>query len=558
MAHQWFGDLVTMQWWDDLWLNEGFASWMEYKATDHFHPEWHMWLQFEQWRQRAMELDARGGTHPIITPVLDAQLAGSAFDVISYSKGAAVIRSLESYVGEQPFCAGVRRYLHEHAYGNTVTDQLWSAIDAEAPRPITPIAHDLTLQAGVPMILEQRATCARGQTHLELTQGRYVADVDGADAAIWRVPVTATTAGAASPARITRVVSGPRIQTMSLPGCGAAILNAGQQGYFRSRYTPAGLAALSSHYQELAAEDQLGLLNDTQSLAYAGESSMDSFLGLADAVPAGAATEVLSAQIGALHGMDRLYSDLPSQAGYRRWARSRLDPIIAAVGWDRRPGEAANLALTRAELLETLSEMDDAAVIAEARRRFQAMQSGATAIDADSRHSTLKVVAQHADRPTWDRLHQMARAATTELERLEIYPLLGDAGDPTLVQQALELVLSGEPPATLVAPILREAANRRPRQTVEFAMAHWDRIQGMIEPVVAARLVPQLAEAASDPALIEELDRFAGEHIPASAHREVLKAEAAIRWRDQIRTRRLPQADRWLRTRPAVGAEDAG
>ena len=129
MAHQWFGDLVTMAWWDDLWLNEGFASWMENKVTDHFHPEWKIWLQALRDKQSAMQEDARDGTHPIVTPINDVLQASSAFDSITYSKGAAVIRMLESYLGEDAFRDGVRRYIHDHAYGNTTTDDLWAAMD---------------------------------------------------------------------------------------------------------------------------------------------------------------------------------------------------------------------------------------------------------------------------------------------------------------------------------------------------------------------------------------------------------------------------------------------
>ena len=162
MAHQWFGDLVTMQWWDDLWLNEGFASWMESKVTDHFHPEWNIWLQRLDDRQKAMELDARQGTHPIITPLVDSEQAQEAFDEIAYEKGSAVIRTLESYLGEEAFRDGVRRYIRERAYGNAVTDDLWQQMDRGSSRPITQIAHDLTLQAGVPMISELSSTCADG------------------------------------------------------------------------------------------------------------------------------------------------------------------------------------------------------------------------------------------------------------------------------------------------------------------------------------------------------------------------------------------------------------
>ncbi|HEX4859618.1 MAG TPA: M1 family metallopeptidase, partial [Rhizomicrobium sp.] len=141
MAHQWFGDLVTMDWWDDLWLNEGFASWMEVKATDHFHPEWHVWLDSQDAKEAAMRVDARAGTHPIVQPILDVFQANQAFDTITYEKGQAVIRMLENYTGEDAFRAGVRNYIKAHAYGNTVTDDLWRELDKTSPRPVTKVAH---------------------------------------------------------------------------------------------------------------------------------------------------------------------------------------------------------------------------------------------------------------------------------------------------------------------------------------------------------------------------------------------------------------------------------
>ena len=128
MAHQWFGNLVTMEWWDQLWLNEGFASWMETKATDHFHPEWNIWLSTQAGLQAAMRTDSRFGTHPVITPIRDVFAASDAFDVITYQKGQAVIRMLEAYVGEDTFRAGVRNYIKGHAYGSAVSDDLWAEL----------------------------------------------------------------------------------------------------------------------------------------------------------------------------------------------------------------------------------------------------------------------------------------------------------------------------------------------------------------------------------------------------------------------------------------------
>src|SRR5690606_32077123 len=160
IAHQWFGNLVTMAWWDDLWLNEGFATWMAARTTQKLHPEWNTHLYSVGGRESAMSLDAAVTTHPVVQHVETVEQASQAFDSITYQKGGAVIRMLEGYVGADAWREGVRNYMKTHAYGNTVSDDLWRAVQASAGKPILDIAHDFTLQPGVPLIRVASATCA--------------------------------------------------------------------------------------------------------------------------------------------------------------------------------------------------------------------------------------------------------------------------------------------------------------------------------------------------------------------------------------------------------------
>src|SRR5205085_4185193 len=152
MAHQWFGDLVTMSWWDNLWLNEGFARWMQTKAADDLHPEWKTGLQALAVGESGKRADAKSSTHPIVQPVEDAAQAEQAFDSITYDKGAAVIGMLEAYVGPAAFRDGVRRYMRAHAYGNTVDADLWREVQVAAGKPVLNIEADFTTQPGVPLI----------------------------------------------------------------------------------------------------------------------------------------------------------------------------------------------------------------------------------------------------------------------------------------------------------------------------------------------------------------------------------------------------------------------
>src|SRR3546814_578495 len=195
-AHQWFGDLVTMAWWDDLWLNEGFASWMATKVTDHYHPEWQPLLTRIGGRERAMGLDAYKTTHPILQTIRTVEDTNQAFDAITYQKGEAVISMLEAYAGEDVGQGGLRRYMAAHKYGNSRTDDLWNAVEAAGARGLTGIAHDFTGQPGIPLIRMTSSTCDGGTRIIGVTQGEFSRDrretIDGEDRR-WQVPMLVRT-----------------------------------------------------------------------------------------------------------------------------------------------------------------------------------------------------------------------------------------------------------------------------------------------------------------------------------------------------------------------------
>ncbi|HEY2660413.1 MAG TPA: M1 family aminopeptidase [Caulobacteraceae bacterium] len=546
MAHQWFGDLVTMAWWDDLWLNEGFASWMENKVTNHFHPEWKVWLQAQDGKEGAMQMDARDGAHPVITRIDNVLQAGGAFDDITYEKGAAVIRMLEAYVGEDAFRDGVRRYMAAHAYGNTVTDDLWREIDAVSPaKPITQIAHDFTLQTGVPLIRQDALSCQGGRTSLSLSQGRYGVDPGAQPPTTWHVPMIAVTLdGAASHV----VIAGAADSQVDLAGCGPAILNTGQTGYFRSLYSPAAIAALTARFSDLAADDQIGLLNDSRALAFAGDEPTADFLNLTVRLDSRTDPLVWSRLADDLRGLDRLYDSLPGQPKYRAYARGVLARGLARIGWDEQPGETENVALMRSALLAALGQMNDPAVVAEARNRFDGFLGDPSSLNAAARRTVMSIEAQHANAADWERLHGLAKTARTELERSEYYGLLGQVDDPALAQRALELSLSGEPPATTTPTIIQAVSLRHPALALDFTASHWQRISALLEPDSRATFAPRLITGGADKALTDKLNVFAESHIPADARQDVRKAVASIAYLATVRDARIPEVDRWIAT----------
>ncbi|MEO8527188.1 MAG: M1 family metallopeptidase, partial [Caldimonas sp.] len=317
IAHQWFGNLVTMRWWDDLWLNEGFATWMERRTTARLHPEWDTALGAVASRSRAMASDAFLATHAIVQPIVTVEQANQVFDAITYSKSAAVIGMLESYVGADVWRDGVRRYLRAHAYGNTASDDLWRAIDAVSDRPVGAIAHDFTRQPGVPLLRVVASRCENGRTTLELEQGEFSLDRPDKAPLRWQIPVIARIAGHA-PARTVVSTGSGRLE---LDGCGAVIANAGQAGYYRTAYAPQQQPALRAAFAGLAPIDQLGVLDDAWALGLAGMAPLADALELVARVPDNADATVWIGVVEHLRSLDDLYrADPARRTAWRRFA----------------------------------------------------------------------------------------------------------------------------------------------------------------------------------------------------------------------------------------------
>jgi aminopeptidase N len=551
IAHQWFGNLVTMAWWDDLWLNEGFASWMAGRTMEKFHPEWNTVLGAVADRDEAMTADALRTTHPVVQPVATVEQMSQAFDAITYQKGEAVIRMLEGYVGPDAWRDGVRRYMRRHAYGNTVSADLWRAIEEAARKPITAIARDFTEKPGVPLITVSDPACRGGEARVVVTQGEMSRDRPGKKPLGWRVPVIAQTAGGAP---VRAIVSGGKA-TLTAPGCGPVVVNAGQSGYYRTLYAPAAFARLVETYPGLPAVDQFGILVDAWALGRAGLQPASDVLDLAEALPAGADPQLwgrVAKIFGDIHG----YARGDGEGAFREFARARLAPVLAAVGWEARAGEPTPAAILRNDLLEALGKLGDPAVLAEARRRFARQAEDPSAIPGPLRKTILGIVARHADTETWDRLLASARAEKTPLVRDQLYYLLASAADEGLARRALALALTPEPGATNSAEMVSRAANEHPDLAFDFAMEHMAALDQRLDATSRTRYYAGIAGRSADPAMLGKLRAYADAHVDARSRRAVETAAADIEDRIRVRARVLPAVEAWLAaqgTRRAAG-----
>ncbi|MBI3713216.1 MAG: M1 family metallopeptidase [Burkholderiales bacterium] len=543
-AHQWFGNLVTMQWWDDLWLNEGFASWMENRVMRRLHPEWEPEFNAIGVRESAMGRDALATTHPVVQHIETVEQASQAFDTITYQKGEAVIRMLENYVGEDAWRNGVRAYMKKHAYGSTVTKDFFTQIEKAAGKPIISIARDFTQQPGVPLIRVDDVVCKDGKSIVSLSQGEFSKDHPEKKALQWQVPVVAQVAGTNVVGR-TLVSKGKG--SLQLPACGAVVLNAGQNGYYRTLYSPKAMAQLTANFAAVPAIDQTGILSDNWAMGMAGQQSIAAYLDLAKATPENASMHVWSQIAGVFAGVhDLLKSDPVRQQAFREFALKRLKPQMNTVGWEAKSGEAESVAGYRSSLIALLSSIGDEATLAEVRRRYRLMDSDTSVAPPELKMLILSIVANHADAATWDALRARAQAEKSAMVKTSLYTLLATAKDPVLAKRALELALTDEPGVTTGASMIAIVAGEHTDMAFDFAIANLDKVNARVDGTSRSRYFPGLAKSALNLGMIDKLNAYAEAHLDASARREVETAITTIKYRIKVRQERVPVISAWL------------
>jgi hypothetical protein len=549
MAHQWFGDLVTMAWWDDLWLNEGFASWMENKATEHFHPDWGADIDRVAAREGAIGLDSLNSTHPIVQQVRTVEQANQAFDAIAYSKGESVIAMLEDFAGPDVWRDGIRRYIGAHAYQNSRTTDLWTAQESAGARGLSVIANDFTTLPGVPLMSIGPATCVNGSTLATLTQSQFSVDRRDEVAAnplLWHVPVKATAGGA-----VTKTVTAGRTTRLSVPGCGPLMLNPGQQGYYRTLYTPQQAAALAARVPQLAPVDQYGLISDSMSLSLAGYQPMQAGLDFLGAMPANGSGKVVQRILGRWDDLyERMDGDPGSQADIAARVTRTFGPRLRELGFAPKPGEPAVDALLRPTLIQLLGKYRDPAVLTEASRLFGEWKTNPDAIPGSLKSTWLGVIARNADAATWNAINERARSTTGTVERASLYQLLGRTKDEALARRTLELALTDEPGKTISSGMITAVAAAHPRLAIDFVLAHLAQVNQLIDISGRSSFMQRLAASSRDSALIPILQNFAQANLAESDRKPVQRAIDRIRSESAQAPRIRSETAAWLKVHP--------
>ena len=540
VAHQWFGNIVTMAWWDDLWLNEGFASWMASKTTDHFHPEWFPLLYRVAGRERAMALDSLASTHPVIQPIETVQ----AFDAIAYSKGEAVISMLESHAGEDTWQRGLQIYMDRHRYDNTTSADLWHAVEAAGATGLTAIADDFTRQPGIPLVLAQDQ-CIGGHTQLALSQEEFSRDRrgdTGFEPLSWRVPLSVVVGGR-TPVR--HVLDGS--ETLNLPGCGPVIVNGGQSGYFRTSYSDEMAAAQVTAFATFDPVDQLGLMEDAFSMAEAGYKPMAYGLDLLAAVPPGANPVVAETAIGEWAIIHDRLEDGAARDRVAAMAREAWRPRLQALGFEPRPGEPVVDANLRSALLIALGAMGDVDVAQAARTRFAALADDPRALDGPLRTAWLDLAGANATLAEWLLVQRLAREASSSVEKSVYYTMLGSVEEEKLARRALDFALTGEA-GTASAAIIRAVAVNHPAMAFDFALANRDTVRALVDDSGWQTYLAVLARGSDDPADLARLERLR-DSLPRDEAIPVTRAIDSIRQRLESLPRQRAEIARWLAMR---------
>jgi len=532
MAHQWFGDLVTMAWWDNLWLNEGFARWMQTYAADALHPEWKTGLQAQTIFESGKNADALPSTHPVLEPVTTAEQAHEAFDSITYNKGAAVITMLNAYIGPEAFRDGVRRYMRTHAYGNTVDTDLWSIMQTIANKPILDIERDFTQVEGLPLV---RVTATGNGLHLE--QDRFFADPSSPEDGhthVWTLPLAIAAPGGA-PRTILLTDAADVVQHPPV------VVNAGQKSYARVHYPQSAMMALLPVVASLDPVDQLGLIDDGLALGFSGRAPASNVLAIVQRLPPDADPVVWARIAQILIQIDRHYSGRPDCDSFRAAARNLLAAVMRSIGADARDGEGANVAVLRNALAQALGRFGDKAVVARAR---QILFSGSGT--AEQQRTALNVSAAQADAATFDALLARARKTTDPLEKEQVYAALGGVQDEALARLVIAIALSPEVPAGSNVGVLAPLAVNHPDLVWNEAIPRLNDPGASISKVIQWLIVASVAAQSADPARIGQVEDYVERNVPAEARKPFAGVPTAIRQNQYIATHVLPELDRFI------------
>ena len=554
MAHQWFGDLVTMKWWDDIWLNEGFANWMETRPLQALRPDWNVAVDEAIDNQSALGLDALRNTHPVHAAVETPAQIDEAFDGITYEKGAAVLRMIENYIGPDVFRRGVNAYLQAHAYGNAASQDFWMTLAEVSGKPVDSVLPTFINQAGAPL-LDLSLSCVNNRSQLDISQQRFTLDAASSQARSterWQIPVCVKAgipgAGGCDLIADTR-------QTLPLgPACVPwAFANAGAQGYYRTQYSPEMLRALAPRIEEaLTPPERLSLVGDEWALVRAGRHTAADYLTIAAGYAREHTNGVLANVTERLDFIEEYLTDRGSRPRFQRFVRTLFGPLFQEVGFTSASVDSDERRALRATLIDTLGTTgEDEQVAATARAALDQSLRGGTPLDPTLSRSIIAVAAARGDRALFDALLAASERASSPDERYRYLYALAGFRDPALIDRALEYSLtsklrSQDTGAYFARFLAQEAA--RPRAWA-FLKQHWTELEPKVAIFGGDTTVVGSLSSFCDAASRDDISAFFKQHPLPAATRTLNQTIERINNCIALRTAQTPVVGSWLASR---------
>lgn len=532
MAHLWFGDLVTMKWWDDLWLNEAFATWMAQKAVAELRPDWRLWDDFAVEKAGTLNLDSIKATRAVRSPVNSPSDALEMFDEITYSKGASLLRMLETYLTEDKFQKGIQIYMKDHAFANASTNDLWSSLSAATGREKIDVA---TLMAGwvdnpgCPVVAFRASSSGNSKdpVGLKLSQKRFYLDAGQAVSTnkskdiLWQIPLNLSDGAAGHPAAALLLTA---LEQREHAAFDPLILNGRGNGYFRTAFNADQLARLNSVdlIKTLSVPERISLVSDVYALAVAGDIEFDSYCNLATRLFRDEDPYVLGQLLGQMVSLNSLI-DEGGRPAFEQYLRARLKPHLTRLGYTRRSGDDDLTAAIRGTVISVLGTYgNDREVLSFCRSKFDEYLDGK--LEPDLLTPVVNVVAYNGDNEEFTRLSEAWRKADSPETRNRNLYALAEIRNDEVVERVLHLTLSDEVKSQDAPGVLAVLLSHSYSQKAawKFFGEHY----AEIEKKISDRRVPRVLQACHNfcrPGQLEELKSFVAAHPMPSGRRAQAK-----------------------------------
>jgi len=522
IAHMWFGDLVTMKWWDDVWLNEGFATWMSSKPVQKWKPEWNFDLDDVSGTGGTLNVDSLANTRPIHQAAETPAQIQELFDGIAYGKAASVLRMLEAYLGEETFRVGINAYLKEHQYGNATADDFWDAQAKVSHKPVDKIMPTWVKQPGAP-IINVKAQCTGNSTNVTLEQQRYFVDrakFEAVNDQLWQIPLCLK--GSASSAAKCELMT-KKEETFTLPGCSTWVLtNAGATGYYRTGYQPDAVRALAKDAEtKLSPAERIALQNDIWASVRVGREPVGDYLAFAQGLQTDRNRAVLEDVLGRLNYIGQYVVSDSDRDAYRMWLRQYLTPAMKEVGYEPKPGEADEQRTLRARLFNALGyDARDPETLEQARKIADKALTDPASVDHEIAGVALSLAALNGDAAFYDRVMAALKNPKSPEEYYGYLFTLPQFGDPKLLQRTLDFALSpdvrSQDALGVVTSVMGNPAGEQ--LAWDFVRQHWPEIEKAGGPFASAQVVGATS-VFCDTASRDQVTEFFTAHKVAAAER---------------------------------------